>query len=177
VVAGAFIFEMIANGLNQIGANPYVYRFCGAQQSAGAPPTSASGPVHAVKITLLSTMLTDALGVGEWGFSALVEADGQRVLFDTGGRTETVLNNAHELGIDLSNVEDVVLSNNHWDHVTGLVTLRRELSKINPAALSRAHVGQGIFLEPINPTRRERFGQNDHGGSQEGLRSTRWQIH
>jgi ribose/xylose/arabinose/galactoside ABC-type transport system permease subunit/ABC-type multidrug transport system ATPase subunit len=26
VVAGAFIFEMIANGLNQIGANPYVYR-------------------------------------------------------------------------------------------------------------------------------------------------------
>jgi ABC-type sugar transport system ATPase subunit/ribose/xylose/arabinose/galactoside ABC-type transport system permease subunit len=26
VVAGAFIFEMIANGLNQVGANPYVYR-------------------------------------------------------------------------------------------------------------------------------------------------------
>ena len=26
VVAGAFTFEMIANGLNQIGANPYVYR-------------------------------------------------------------------------------------------------------------------------------------------------------
>jgi hypothetical protein len=67
------------------------------------------------------------------------------------GRTETVLNNAHELGIDLSNVEDVVLSHNHWDHVTGLVTLRRELSKINPAALSRAHVGQGIFLERLIP--------------------------
>ena len=26
MVAGAFTFEMIANGLNQIGANPYVYR-------------------------------------------------------------------------------------------------------------------------------------------------------
>jgi metal-dependent hydrolase (beta-lactamase superfamily II) len=25
--------------------------------------------------------------------------------------------------VDLSNVEDVILSHNHWDHVTGLVTL------------------------------------------------------
>ena len=64
-------------------------------------------------------MLTDAVGVGEWGFSALVEADGNRVLFDTGGRPETVLNNARELGVDLSSVEDVILSHNHWDHVTG----------------------------------------------------------
>jgi 7,8-dihydropterin-6-yl-methyl-4-(beta-D-ribofuranosyl)aminobenzene 5'-phosphate synthase len=96
--------------------------------------------VHAVRITVLSTMLTDVVGVGEWGFSALVEADGKRVLFDTGGRPETVLNNARELGVDLSNVEDVILSHHHWDHVTGLVTLRRELSKANPKAERKACV-------------------------------------
>jgi metal-dependent hydrolase (beta-lactamase superfamily II) len=28
----------------------------------------------------------------------------------------------------MSKVEDVILSHNLWDHVTGLVTLRRELS-------------------------------------------------
>jgi 7,8-dihydropterin-6-yl-methyl-4-(beta-D-ribofuranosyl)aminobenzene 5'-phosphate synthase len=59
--------------------------------------------------------------------------------------------NARELGVDLSNVEDVILSHNHWDHVTGLVTLRRELSKANPNALCRAHVGRGIFLERLIP--------------------------
>ena len=126
-------------------------RVHGEQESAAALPASALGSVHALKITVLSTMLTDAVGMGEWGFSALVEVDGHRLLFDTGGRPETVLHNARELGLDLSNVEDVILSHNHWDHVTGLVTLRRELSKTNPGALSRAHVARGIFLERLIP--------------------------
>src|SRR6476661_3736587 len=68
--------------------------------------------VKSLKITVLSTMLADK-GVGEWGFAALVEADGHRILFDTGFRPETVLQNARELGIDLSNVTDVVLSHHH----------------------------------------------------------------
>jgi 7,8-dihydropterin-6-yl-methyl-4-(beta-D-ribofuranosyl)aminobenzene 5'-phosphate synthase len=51
------------------------------------------------------------------------------------------------LKIDLSGVQDVILSHFHDDHTTGLMTLRRELSKANPAALSRVHVGKGIFLE------------------------------
>jgi hypothetical protein len=76
-------------------------RVRGDQENAAAPAASALGPVHAVRITVLSTMLTDAVGVGKWGFSALVEADGKRLLFDTGGRPETVLNNARELGVDL----------------------------------------------------------------------------
>jgi glyoxylase-like metal-dependent hydrolase (beta-lactamase superfamily II) len=91
-------------------------------------------------------MLTDFHGVGEWGFAALVEIDGRRLLFDTGARPQTVLDNARELGIDLSGVTDVVLSHHHWDHTGGLLALREALSKKNPAALSRAHVGEGIHL-------------------------------
>jgi 7,8-dihydropterin-6-yl-methyl-4-(beta-D-ribofuranosyl)aminobenzene 5'-phosphate synthase len=94
---------------------------------------------------ILSTMLADA-GIGEWGFAALVEVDGRRVLFDTGARPDTVLRNARELKIDLAGVTDVVLSHHHGDHTGGLVTLRREYAKTNPAALSRAFVGRGIFL-------------------------------
>ncbi len=91
-------------------------------------------------------MLADD-GIGEWGFSALVEADGHKMLFDTGAHPNTVLENAKELKIDLSDVQDVVLSHFHDDHTTGLMTLRNELSKKNPAALSRVHVAKGIFLE------------------------------
>jgi 7,8-dihydropterin-6-yl-methyl-4-(beta-D-ribofuranosyl)aminobenzene 5'-phosphate synthase len=115
-------------------------------QSSTAPSHSAitHPQVKTLKVTILSTMLADQ-GIGEWGFSALVEADGHRVLVDTGFHPETVLQNAKELGIDLSTVTDVVLTHNHDDHVGGLLTLRRELIKKNPAALSRAHVAKGIF--------------------------------
>jgi 7,8-dihydropterin-6-yl-methyl-4-(beta-D-ribofuranosyl)aminobenzene 5'-phosphate synthase len=105
-----------------------------------------------VRVIVLSTMLADTRGVGEWGFAALVESDGRRILFDTGKLPETVLQNARELEVDLSTVEEVILSHNHSDHTGGLVTLRRELSKSNPKALSRTHVGRGIFWErPEDP--------------------------
>lgn len=112
-----------------------------------APPAVAapSGQrVKSLKITVLSTMLADE-GIGEWGFAALVEVDGRRLLFDTGARPRTVLENARELDVDLAAITDVVLSHNHRDHTGGLMTLRGELAPRAPAALSRAHVGEGIF--------------------------------
>ena len=105
--------------------------------------------VSELKITTLSTMLTELRGVGEWGFAALIEADGKTLLFDTGARPDTVLKNAEELGIDLSTVDTVVLSHNHWDHTGGLVTLRRTLKSENASAMQRAHVADGIFLPRI----------------------------
>ena len=108
--------------------------------------------IHTLKITVLSTMLVgDREGTGEWGFSALVEADGRRILVDTGAHPETVLQNARDLNIDLSDVQEVILTHNHWDHVGGLMTLRREMMKKNPAALSVAHVAKGIFYSRPSP--------------------------
>jgi 7,8-dihydropterin-6-yl-methyl-4-(beta-D-ribofuranosyl)aminobenzene 5'-phosphate synthase len=69
-----------------------------------------------VRVIVLSTMLADTEGVGEWGFGALVEADGRRILFDTGKFPETVLRNSRELGIDLSTIEEVILSHNPSPH-------------------------------------------------------------
>jgi 7,8-dihydropterin-6-yl-methyl-4-(beta-D-ribofuranosyl)aminobenzene 5'-phosphate synthase len=108
--------------------------------------SESAAQIRTLKITVLSTMLVgDLPGLGEWGFSALVEADGHRLLLDTGTHPETVLRNAHDLNIDLSDVRELILTHNHRDHVGGLMTLRRELMKKNPAALSLAHVGRGIF--------------------------------
>jgi 7,8-dihydropterin-6-yl-methyl-4-(beta-D-ribofuranosyl)aminobenzene 5'-phosphate synthase len=116
----------------------------GADPPAPAPASAPAAKVRALKITVLSTMLADR-GLGEWGYAALVEVDGRKILYDTGANPDIVLKNAATLGIDLSSVQDVVISHNHGDHTGGLITLRRELMKKNPAAMSRLHVAAGIF--------------------------------
>ena len=121
----------------------------------GAQPSTARA--KAVKVTVLSTMLADTDGIGEWGFSALVEVDGYRVLFDTGARQDTVLHNAEELEIDLAGVSDVILSHHHSDHTGGLLKLRQSLGPRNSGAVSRAHVARGIF-EP----RRTKDGKDEN---------------
>ena len=71
-----------------------------AQATSPTPNVRSAPPVqiHALKVTLLSTMLVGSVtGVGEWGFSALIEADGHRVLLDTGAHPDNVLQNARDL--------------------------------------------------------------------------------
>ncbi len=102
-------------------------------------------PVQALKITVLSTMLADGDELGEWGFAALVEADGKKILFDTGAKTDVVQQNLRTLKLSLADVPDVVLSHWHWDHVGGFMTLRRDVMTKTPAALARTHVAAGFF--------------------------------
>jgi 7,8-dihydropterin-6-yl-methyl-4-(beta-D-ribofuranosyl)aminobenzene 5'-phosphate synthase len=109
----------------------------------------AADQVRALKITVLSTMLADGDSLGEWGFAALVEADGHRILFDTGAHTDIVLKNTKTLKVDLTTVPEVILSHWHDDHVAGFITLRREVAAKTPTALARTHVGDGIFLPRI----------------------------
>jgi len=97
------------------------------------------------KITILSTMLSDS-HIGEWGFSAMIEADGKRILFDAGSRENTVVQNAKELNINLDNIDNIYLSHNHKDHTGGLITLKKEY----PNSFKNAHVGEGIFYSRPN---------------------------
>ncbi len=57
--------------------------------------------------------------LGEHGFSALIEQNGEAILFDTGGG-QTLLGNAQRMNIDLRSVQQVVLSHGHYDHAGGL---------------------------------------------------------
>jgi len=71
------------------------------------------------------TILYDAFGKPSvlkrgWGYSALVEYGGKRVLFDTGGENNDFAYNVKTLGIDLSRLDFVVLSHRHVDHTSGL---------------------------------------------------------
>ena len=108
--------------------------------------------VQSVDVKVLSTMLADTAGIGEWVFSALVVADGHRILFDTGARPETVLNNARELKVDLTNVFGV--ENFLGAHCTGIeATYRiRELCGLSRKTAAVAAVGGGFTLgEGIHP--------------------------
>ena len=123
-----------------------------SQHDSAAGTQAAPGEIRALRVTVLSTMLVgDVTGIGEWGFSALVEFDGNRILVDTGAHPDTVLQNARDLKIDLSNVKEAILTHNHWDHVGGLLTLRKEMMKANPSALSVVHVARGIFYSRPAP--------------------------
>jgi 7,8-dihydropterin-6-yl-methyl-4-(beta-D-ribofuranosyl)aminobenzene 5'-phosphate synthase len=111
----------------------------------GPAATDAAAVVAAARVVILSDNVVGDDGVGEWGFAALVEADGHRILFDTGAHPDAVLRNAKTLGVDLDGITDVVLSHWHDDHTGGLVSLRQELARRNASAVSRAHVGRGFF--------------------------------
>ncbi|HEY8572496.1 MBL fold metallo-hydrolase [Phenylobacterium sp.] len=123
---------------------------------AAGPAKAAS--VASLKVTVLSTMITDLQGVGEWGYAALVEVDGRRILFDTGARPDVVLANARELRVDLSDVDDVVLSHNHADHTGGLLSLRKSVMARRQEALGRVHVAKAFFdpWRAPNPIHRQR---------------------
>lgn len=85
------------------------------------------------KMALKITTLCDNVAavregiLAEHGFSALVETDDVKILFDT-GQSISVVNNADVLGISLD-VDAVVLSHGHYDHTGGLLHVLRRLSK------------------------------------------------
>jgi len=62
--------------------------------------------------------------MAEWGLSILVQVNDTNVLFDT-GTSSVVPHNARMLGIDLSNIDKIVLSHGHEDHTGGLANVLR----------------------------------------------------
>lgn len=71
------------------------------------------------------TILYDAFGKDaamkkDWGFSALVEVSGKRILFDTGNNRDIFAANVKAKDIDLTSLDFVVISHRHSDHMAGL---------------------------------------------------------
>jgi 7,8-dihydropterin-6-yl-methyl-4-(beta-D-ribofuranosyl)aminobenzene 5'-phosphate synthase len=55
-----------------------------------------------------------------WGFACVIEGAEKTILFDTGGNSAVLLNNMQQLGIDPKEIDVVVLSHIHGDHIGGL---------------------------------------------------------
>jgi len=81
------------------------------------------------RVTILYDAFSDNKPVTkDWGFSALVEHDGKRILFDTGNNQEIFEHNVKALNVDLTKIDFAVISHRHADHATGL----KYLLKIKP---------------------------------------------
>jgi len=79
------------------------------------------------------TILHDSFGKPsmlrkEWGFAALIEFNGQRLLFDTGNSARTFAENTAAMGVDLRHLDFTVISHRHGDHTSGL----NHLLQVNP---------------------------------------------
>jgi 7,8-dihydropterin-6-yl-methyl-4-(beta-D-ribofuranosyl)aminobenzene 5'-phosphate synthase len=86
-------------------------------QAAGTDPAKAQ-----------ITVLYDAFGKAsamqkDWGYAALIEYGGKRILFDTGNNPDILAQNAKAKGIDLSKLDFVVMSHRHGDHMGGMAYL------------------------------------------------------
>lgn len=99
------------------------------------------------------TILYDVFGKNpamteDWGYSAFIEYNGKRILFDTGNDPAILEHNAKAAHIDLSRLDFVVISHRHTDHTAGITYLL----KVNPTV--KIFVPQGgasIFGGPMPP--------------------------
>jgi 7,8-dihydropterin-6-yl-methyl-4-(beta-D-ribofuranosyl)aminobenzene 5'-phosphate synthase len=79
------------------------------------------------------TILYDAFGkpsamTRDWGYSALVEYGGKRILFDTGNNPRIFAENVKAAGVNLKALDAVIISHRHLDHTAGL----NHLLGVNP---------------------------------------------
>src|SRR5215213_9331879 len=101
--------------------------------SAVAAQLSSAQPAQPPAFNNRITILYDAFGREssmrkDWGFAALIEVNGKRILFDTGNDAGVFAHNIKVKGIDLGKLDFVVMSHRHGDHMGGL----NHLLNVNP---------------------------------------------
>jgi len=76
-----------------------------------------------MKLTIIyNNFAKDNLAAG-WGFSCLIIDGGQKILFDTGNDGTALLNNLKKLGFSAKEIDKIVISHEHHDHLGGLFDL------------------------------------------------------
>jgi 7,8-dihydropterin-6-yl-methyl-4-(beta-D-ribofuranosyl)aminobenzene 5'-phosphate synthase len=93
------------------------------------------------------TILCDAFGESkeltkDCGYSALVEHNGKRILFDTANDAAIFEHNVKTLGVDLTNLDFVVISHRHVEHTTAM----RYVLRVNPNVTVYVPRGWGEWI-------------------------------
>jgi len=131
-----------------------------------ARPGYAAQPPSPGRVTILYDAFGDRAGLTrDWGFAALVEYRGHRILFDTGNNAEVFAVNVRALHVNLRSIDFAVVSHRHGGHTAGI----KYLLQINPRGKIYApSEGFGVFgaalpgtfyrADPALPARMRYFG-------------------
>lgn len=103
-----------------------------------------------MRVTTLVENLTYQTGlVAEHGLSLHMQTENKQLLFDT-GQTDLFIRNAEVLGIDLAQVDALILSHGHYDHVGGVNAFLRLNTKakvyLKRAALKSKYHGMSKYI-------------------------------
>ncbi|MEN6443798.1 MAG: MBL fold metallo-hydrolase [Methanoregula sp.] len=93
-------------------------------------------PQLSLTVLVDNTTLTDRYFLGEPGLSILLETGGKKILFDT-GYSDAFLLNAGKMGISLQDLDCIVLSHGHLDHIGGLLPLARHMAETKISTILR----------------------------------------
>ena len=113
----------------------------------------SNGTVSGAETAARITTVFDAFGKPSdlkrgWGYSSFIEYGGRRILFDTGGRLADFTFNINALGIDLKELDFVIISHRHNDHTAGL----NHVLRVNPRVRISTPAEPGGFNGPLGPS-------------------------
>lgn len=93
-------------------------------------PQASAGRELSITIVFDNYSFDDRLKTA-WGFACVIDGLEKTVLFDTGLDGEILLSNMRILGMDPKDIDIVVLSHEHGDHVNGLESLLKVNSDVS----------------------------------------------
>lgn len=113
-----------------------------------------------LKVLVDNNTLIDRYFVAEPGLSYYINDDGHEILFDL-GYSDIFFQNAEKMGLDLLQIQDVVISHGHLDHTWGLEPYARRLNeaRFEKRKCNRPHlIAHPLAFTSINGEETNEFG-------------------
>jgi 7,8-dihydropterin-6-yl-methyl-4-(beta-D-ribofuranosyl)aminobenzene 5'-phosphate synthase len=104
---------------------------CSSPTEQNNDQNSPAQTQYSLTLTILydNTVFRDGT-TADWGFSCLVEGMEDTILFDTGTQGSILQHNIDQLNVDISTIDQIVLSHHHLDHTGGIGTILNQNSDL-----------------------------------------------